>query len=521
MTAVQNPLKIVKTDRVSQRMANDMPRRNSLLLKHEVITEMSRFVNPANPFFIFGGGFLGGGESVEPNLIDPDMRGIASEFYRIRKYQEVCTPARVLDNRNVPDTLVAGKNFDITLDKFVGDPGTKLLLRDQTTMLMVVSQRGSSDKRYDYTLQLNNQEGKTASGSLLAIDSILQYETGNSVGEGSFTGSTFVDEGEQHVDTMNVMQITRHLLTETGSAMADELFKFTVEITEENGLVRTEDVVVDIPIKSAKKHFAAINRDLLFGVPNFSFNKVIANRINNSRYPERPTYAGYYWWMDRCPWQWPAFQSDPLDSGVKLIERIIDHQSEIQGRKVNLVAMATGIGRQWIKKVLQRAMELKKYQIQIVDPKDRLKIGFEVDEYYTMNGTLRVIDMFQGQHQWSEYFDKATYNGISYAQRSRHIYIQPMTIPGMNGNQKPARLYFKRGNGIDRAFVLGTSNGMYGQNGLTLEKMNAMSEAGVKRLLESGNSRIDSTFDGREIHMLSHLSPYINCDYMSRITLYP
>lgn len=503
-----------------------MPRRNDLLLNRQVITQISREANRRSLFFLFSS-LLGDGQAPEENMIVTDSRGVPSEFIKIRKYKEVCHPARVVDNSQVPNELIAGVNTHITFDRFIGEAGSQALLDDEQTIIMVVDHRNLGDKRFEYTIQLVGQPGdRKAVGDLLRLDAPINYGVGSSVGEASLTSPTMVDDGEKSTDFTNVLQISRAGIPRTGSALADETYMIAVD-EDINGNKISGEYPTDLPVKAAYKFFSQIDRMLMYNVPNFSVgdDKKIANRAATSRYPERPTFAGLYWQWDRCPWKWQAYKSAPLSEGVNLLNYIFSFMKNEMGTATKWVAFAQGSGREWLKDVFEEAVKVKSYQITIqVDAAGKLgggKIGYDIDEYMTRNGSLSIVDIGQAFKGWGE-FKTSDYAGVGYRKRSDFIYISPVTVRNGQTVKKPATIYHKQGNGINRGFVMGVSRGITGQmSGMSTEAMLRLQEEGVQRMMSNDKYRIDSTIDADEIHFLSHISVFMDVDQMTRIELLP
>ncbi len=521
---VANPLKLTRVAKVPTRMVDDMPRRNDLLFNKEVITEVSRLGNPMSllNFFANLGGTMYGSEQTG-KVFDVAHKGVGSEFIRMRKYREQMIPAKVVDASRVPSTMVAGQNFECTIDKFIGEGGEKALLKDQITQIMVVSYRSSSDGRnFDYTFQYIQQPGKTISGSILALDSPINYGFGNSVGEGSLTGNTLVDDGDRYTDTFNVMQIARYVVPQTGSAAADDTFKIAV-VEDVNGNSVEMDYVTDLPLRGAKKVFANIDHDILFSTPNFSVTtKQIANRANTTRYPERPTYAGLFFQWDLAPYQWQGYMSAPQSESLQLLRDILTFAYDKNGTSKKYLAYCWGAGRQWLKDVFFYASTVLNYKIElVVDPAGKLgggRIGYDIDEYMTPDGSIAIIDLGMMLQNWGE-FSMANYGSVGYGPRSRRIYLQPVGVSSNGEKSKPCTIYHKEANGFSRAFVLGTTWGMTGKNGLTGTQMAALQEDGLRRMISNEKMRIDSTADVNEMHVLSQICPFMDTDQMHIIYL--
>lgn len=513
-------------------MVGDMPILNDQLFRKEVITSVSRTMNEKSVFNFFSrmaGGMVGSEQSTEKgpqSMMDIRSRGVGSEFIRNRKYRETMYPAKIVDNSRVPDTLVAGLNFELTQDKFIGEGGEKIMLKDQKTQIMVVSYRATGDnKTFDYTYQLIGPDGFTRPGSLLSVDSTLHYGMGNTVGEFSLTGNTLVDDGDRYTDTFNILQIARYVIPKSGSFASDETIKFSA-VEAMDGTSVNVDFVTDLPYRGTKQVFAAIDRDLLFSVPNFSVvNKTIANKAGTTRYSERPSYAGFFYQWDLAPYQYPAYASAPLSEGVQLIKDILSFMRNEVGTSKKYIAYCQGRGRQWLKAVFDEARKSLGYQINIVvDANMKLGgpngIGYDIDEYTTPDGTLSIIDLGSALTSWGAGFDLSQYNGVGYQSRTNDIWIQGFLMED-GVTKKPATIYHKEGNGISRAFVLGMTRGMTGANGgLTGEQAMALQEEGIRRMMSNDRYRIDSPADGDELHILSQLCPFMDTDGMSRIHLY-
>lgn len=515
----EHALELSKVSRVSTRAVNDMPRRNAALLQKEVITEYVRQINPRSVFLLLGQLF-GNTLAPDPNNIKVVTKGTGSEFIRVRKAKATRQFAEIMDVSQVPNELVAGVNFFITTDRFCGDADEKIMLPDQRTQFLVSSYKGT-DGRYTYQWQYIGLPGTSIPGAILRPNMKVNIGVGNTKGEGSLNGNTLMDDGDRYTDTMNVMQITRYDLPETGSALADDTLKFTA-IEDMNGNKIETEFITDLPIWAAQKHFMAVDKDLLFSQPNFNpWNKTISNLADTTRYRERPTYAGLYWWLDNCPFKWRVSRRDPLSKGVRMLEYMTNFGRNTMGvQSERWILMVSGTSREWAKDILEEALRLKNYQIQLVDPQNKIKIGFEVDEYYTRNGSIVLLDMDKAMRgwdtQWGE-FEMDNYGGIGYGPRSNYAYLIPAVG---NGNQKQGTIYYKEANGISRAFVMGRTEGITGAaGGLSGEAMLAMSEAGAQRMMNNDRLRLDTTADMRQTSFLSHLCPFMDTSLVQRLEI--
>ncbi|RYC70667.1 hypothetical protein [Spirosoma sordidisoli] len=523
-----NPFKLTRTSRVGKRIADDMPRRNDLLFHKEIVTSVSKSLNPMSMFNFFsnlGGRMLGTEE--QGKQFDIMHRAVGAEYIRSRKYREHMVPARVVDASRVPDVLIAGHNFELTQDKFIGEAGEKVMLKDMVTQLMVTSYRPSADGRnFDYTYQLIDQpEKSTISGSIISIDSPINYGFGNSVGEGSLTGNTLVDDDERYTDRLNVLPVLRYVIPRTGNAMADETFKFTGTEAMDGSEEREVEYVTDLPLRGAKKVLAAIDHDLLFSRANFDIKtRRIANRANTTRYPERPSYAGLFQQWDQAPYIWQAYQKAPLSEGVKLLQDILSFKRNELGSGKRYIAYCMGMGRQYLKAVFGEAIKQIGYNIQIeVDENNKLgkgTFGFDFDEYVTPDGSITIMDIGYALNQWGAEFTMINYNNVGYSPRSNRIYLQPIAVGQGMDRKLPATIYHKEGNGISRGFVLGTTRGITGANGgMTGQALAAMQEDGLRRMLDNERYNLSSTADMDEMHILSQICPDMDTDMMSVIEI--
>jgi hypothetical protein len=521
----EHPLLIKGVSKVSRKAVDDMPRRNDLLANKSVIASIQHELNPASPSLVFGKIF-GDTPDKDPDMIQVSMEGIGSEFYRMRKYKKQRQHARVVDVSKVPDKLVAGdgktmttNNFVITTDRFVGDPGSKLLHPNGQTVFMVTNYRVSSDRLYEVTMQLNDVPGTVVPGGILQPDMILNFGMSNSVGEGSLHGNTLIDQGQAYYDKMNSFQISRYDLTQTGSAAADTTFKFLAE-EDINGVKQQLEFITDLPMWAAKEVLMQLDRDIMLSRPNFNWDQYIANRADTTRYPERPTFAGLYWWMDNCPKHWRVSKRDSLVKGVKLLEYMANYGKNTLGVQTKRwVVFAQGAGREWVKDVMDKAVEMKNYQLNLT-VQDKLKVGFEVDEYYTRHGIITVVDLGQGMAGWGwGEWNMQNYGGIGYGPRTNYLYFAPAVN---RDQQKQAKILYKEGNGYSRALVVGTSKGITGSlGGMTADQISSMTDAGIQRMLANERIRLDTTADINSTHFLSHISAYMDCDLMQRIELIP
>ena len=513
-------LSVVNVTKLQKRLVDDMYSRNDIFTDKEVFTKIVRMENPMSPF-LFVSSILGGMNGAVDNMFEPVMKGLAAEFIKILEVSDFQEHARIIDVSQVPSVLVAGVPFTLGIDRAFADTDETLMINDEETIFRVESRR-TGLVGTDFTLQLIGMPGEMKSGSILQVNDAIHSGYGNSKGEASMNSNTLTDDLQKETTFYNMMSIIRYGFTETGSAMSDEVYKFLVRKGMDGS--ETEEVKVDISVKVLRKVMMALDRAIMFNKPNFDpVTKKIANMSAAGRYHERPYYAGIYWMLDQCPWKWYHAKSSTNADNISKLDFILQYVYNKTGKKQTLFAMAEGIGLEWLRDtILKGGLEKTGVNLyQKVEGGDKLKLGFEADEYYTAHGRIVIYDINRAFNNWGE-FKQESYNGITHRARSKHIYFMPSMVTGANGSQKkPCDIFYKQGNGINRAFAFGYQRGITGEaGGMTGDQLLSMQDEFIQRNARNDRYRMDSTVDGKEFHVLMQMVPYMDVRNVTRLTLY-
>ena len=499
-----------------------MELRNDLFFNKDVFTSIIQAENPASPFFVFGK-VLGGQGGAIDQMFEPVTKGVGAEFIKIMEERDFAEHARIVDISRVPSTVKAGAPFDITLDRAIGDPDESGLLKNEVDMIRVESRRGGT-LGTDYTIQMVGIPGKEyETANLFQVGDAIHFGYGNSKGQGSMNSNTLVDDLTKQTTFYNLMSIMRYAYPQTGSAMADMVYKVAMEKAMD-GSGTNGEYRIDMPVKFMRKVLQSMENMIMYNPPNFNpVTKQIANRAAAGRFHERPYYAGLYWQLDQCPWKWRHSKGASLDESVQKLDFILQYAYNQTGSKQVLFAMAEGAGLEWLRQTILQG-GLKKYGIQVytkVEGGEKLKLGFEAEEYYTSHGRIVIYDINRAMNKWNE-FEKTSYNGISHRKRSNDIYFIPSVVKTAGGNlKKPAHIYFKEGNGVSRAMVFGYQNGITGsETGMDGDALLNVQEDMIKKNMNNDRYRMDSTVDGREFHVLTQVCPYIDVRNVSKLTLF-
>ena len=514
-----HPLKVTEVTRKQRRLVGDMESRNDLFYDKEIFTQIVRAENAMSPYFFFSK-VLGGQGGALDEMFEPVAQGIGAEFIKILEESDFQEHARILDISRVPNELYAGENFDVTLDRSIADGDESLMGRDEETMFRIESRRPGTNGT-DFTLQYIGIPGTKISGAFLRVNDILHVGYGNSKGQGSMNSNTLIDDLTKRTTFFNMSNIIRYGYTETGQYLSDEVYQFNVTKAMDGS--STDPVRTDLPVKVMRRILRSVDNALMFNTPNFDpRTKKIANQSANGRYHERPYFAGMYWMLDQCPWKWRHSKYASLDEGVQKLDYILQFLYNKLGRKNTVYAMAEGAGLEWLRKTILQG-GLKKYGVNLwqqVTGGDVLKIGFEADQYFTSHGRIIIYDIGRAMDKWGQ-FDKTSFGGVSYRKRSNHIYLIPGAVKGSNGvMKKPAHIYFKEGGGYSRAFAFGYMNGITGDKGFTGDQLLNMQDQFIKNSYSQDRYRLDSPVDGREMHVLMQLVPYMDVRNVARLELF-
>ncbi|CCH01258.1 hypothetical protein FAES_3249 [Fibrella aestuarina BUZ 2] len=518
--AVNNPLKVVRTTRVPRRKALDMEHINSYVGQRESINMFLREAVPSSPLNMFSDfkGFISAdnNEDGQAQLINVERAGISTEYHVTRTFVEKRIPGRVTDNSRVPAVLVAPNpggvnsaqtNFTFRANRDMGEPGSIFMLRDEKTLILAVGKRSLSTEEVEYTAQLVGIPGETADGSLLSMDAPIRYQMANTMGQGSLGGLPMVGNGEVSFDEINVTTIIRSASVSTGSALADNAMAAILEDAQGKRI----DVSSDIPVQVFRQACQELSDAVMHWKPNFTAkDRRIANTMADSRYPERPVFAGVYYQWDLAPKRYEHYLRSSQEASVAKLEWMLKSMRAIAGKKVTLLAVCQGLGRDWLKDTYFALAKKLNYQIHVGVNDGKLNggsVGYDIDTMETPDGKILIYDISQPQDSWSM-SDRIGYNGVSYPSRSNRIYFMPVsTTDPRTGAKKPTvRIYHKEKDDIRRLLNPAVTKGHVGRGSWTPEQLLNVSDEQVKRTLANNGNRVDSMVDGDEICFLSQLT---------------
>lgn len=519
-------LRIVGTGQGSRRrLVNDLPFRNDLLSnrQQEYVTAMVKHVNPYSPFLFFTGLF--GTTENELDQRDPnamfrtETSTTGAEFIRIREEIYEKRPFYVVDSSRVPTRLVAGEPFEVGLDYAILDEGEMVKLWDDKTILTVVSRRYTAKRVVDVTFILNGQPGDTADGSLLSVGKPINWGFGNTKGEGSETSNTLPMNSNKHNLFYNPTVISRYMWSETGSAMTDEVFKFsTVKAMDGSEPL---NFAVNIPVEAFKLAIKSIEGMIMDSVANFDPQTLLPSNMGGlNGYPELPSYAGVFQQMDQAHVQYKF----PLKSSyLASLNRIESIQRQIQEiwTGADIMIIARGGGAKWAHDALLIGGQ-EKYKVQLnrTVPEDGMvDIGFGIRRFKNQDGAIYVYDISKGYKTNGEY-QTWQHKGYKGSNRSREIYFVPVQRGSDGTTKKLVRYFTKRGNGIDRGFVFGRVKGLTGQgNGKSGAELMSMQENAIRDMMSNELANLGSVADRNEYHMLFEGVPYIDIYGIIKVTL--
>lgn len=506
-----------------RRLVGDMAMRTDAILDPEIFTSIVHAENPASLLSFFGRG-VGDMIPVGMTVDDPEpafslqTSGIASSYINIKEETSKTDPLRVIDNSKVPATILANVPFEVTFDRGILDDDESFHLRDQRAMGRTISRRiGASSA--EYTVVVNGMPGETFDGQyLFEVNAPVSYGFGNSQGEMSAKSNTMPGDSNQYNTFFNPTMITRYVLPMSGSYMSDELYTLTQEAADGT----RSQVNTGISKLWMNKVLMAIEKQLMYSTSNFDpKTKQILGRSNNSRFPERPSYAGIFQQMDQAPVQYLEYMSGSAKSGLKKIDRIIQTMSEQPGTNGNPVvfAMCHGIGYAWLKETLREG-GLASSPIRITvspDANDKITVGFQVEKYVSDYGTLYVKNIGRSIAFSGEY-DLTSYNGTKGGPRSKDIYFFTGTRTDSNGRTRKVARYFTKEGQVDghqkvnRGFVFGISKGLTGEgNGWTGASAMQLQEDAIQQMMNnSSRFGLGSIVDGNEYHCLVEGVPYFD-----------
>jgi hypothetical protein len=517
---------VVRT--LPRRMVGDMPMRTDAILDPQIFTSIVRTEAPSSVFSFFGravGDFVPRG--MDQDNSDPwfqiQASGLAASYINIKEEMAKQDPLRVIDNSQVPAVIPANVPFQLTLDRGWLDEDENFLCKDGLAFGSVRSRRIGANSA-EYTMVLSGMPGETFSASLFSIGSPIIFQMGNSQGEGSHKSNTMPGDTEQYNTFFNPMMITRYVLPVTGSFMADEMYILRQQAMD--GTV--SEVNTGLPRKWLRKVLMALDKQMLYSRSNFDpKTKQILGRNNNSRYPERPTYAGFYQMMDQAPVQYLQQFSGSLSSGLQKIDRIVQSLASQPGAGKVFFAMAQGPGYEWLKRVIREA-GMEKTPIQITvnpDREDKIAVGWALDSYVTDYGRLYIYDVGKSM-AFSGEMNLQSYNGVKGGPRSNEIYFFPGSrSEGMRPTTKIAKYYSKEGQvegfgRVNRGFVFGVSKGITGEGtGWTGGSAQQLQDSAIEQMMNSPKYFLNSLVDGNEYHCLAEGVPYFDARGTVRLTL--
>lgn len=511
----------------ARRLVGDMAMRTDAILDPEIFTSIVHKENPASLLTFFGRG-VGDMTPVGMNVDDPDpmwslqTSGISSSYINIKEETSKTDPLRVYDNSKVPVSIPANTPFEVSFDRGILDDDESFHCRDQKTMGRVISRRIGTNSA-EYTVVLNGMPGEVFDGYLFEINAPISYGFGNSQGEMSAKSNTMPGDSNQYNTFFNPTMITRYVLPESGSYISDEMYTLTQQALDGS----TSEVNTGISKLWMNKVLKAIERQLMYSTSNFDpKTKQILGRSNNSRFPERPSYAGIFQQMDQAPVQYLQFMNESMKSGLKKIDRIMQTMDEQPGSTRIVFAMCYGVGHSWLKQVIREG-GLAASPIRITvspDANDAISVGFVVDKYVTDYGILYVKNLGKSMAFSGEY-DLSTYNGTKGGPRSRDIFFFNGSRESNGRRTKVARYFTKEGQvdghqRVNRGFVFGRSKGITGEGiGFTGATAMALQEDAIQQMM--GNSRYDlgNIVDGNEYHCLVEGVPYFDARGTIKLTL--
>ena len=512
--------KTVRTQ--SRRAVGDMAVRTDAILDSEVFTHIMHRENPSSILSIFGRGFGDIVGMTENNDDYPDFQlrtdGLGASYINIKEEYEKATPLRVVDNSKVPPVILANQPFDVTVDRGYLDEDEFFHLKDQKSMGRVVSRRIGINS--EMTVVVNGLPGETFSSSLFSIGAPLIYGMGNSQGEGSKKSNTIPVDEWQYNTFFNPMVISRYVIPFTGSYLADEMYTL-----RQQAMDGTEsEVNTGLSARWVNAISNAMSKQMLYSTANFDpKTKEILGRSNNSRYPERPSYAGIYQQMDQAPIKFLHQINDSARSGILKIERIMQTIAERPGNNRIMFAMCQSVGYNWLmKQIREGGLERYGMRIQVAPEADAITVGYRIDKFVTNYGDLYVYNVSKSMPFVDEY-DKVSFDGAFGSPRSRDIFFFPGTrSQGGRPTSKIAKLFVKEGQieghgKVSRGLVIGNVSGITGENNSM--RSDAANQESMLRAMMDGRNNLGSIVDGKETHVLWENVPYIDCREMVKLSL--
>lgn len=508
---------------------DDMPRRNDLLLTNpDIVTGIMRHIQPNAPIVFFSS-FLGNQMGADETMFEAAPQGLGVGFIRLKEYKQVYEPVRVTKNSLVPATITAQVPFEVSSDFFL-EQDEQFLAKDEVSMFRVLSSRPTGQGA-DLTIVFDAMPGETVSGSLFGINDPINHGYGNSKGEGSTNSNTFIGDSLQFNTFFNPMKITRRRLDSTGSAMADESEYYSFTLEEEQGVFK--DYYTDIPISFFRQVVQEYSDQLLYSRANFDpATRRIAGVSQSGKYHERPSYAGIYQQLDEVRLRY--FHNLRGENNTQLlakIDRILQELFYANGNvKTTVTIVGKGAGIRACRDAFRWAVTNKfgtTLQIQMSGDAGKINAGWEMGDYVTDYGRVVLYDMGASNRRGE--FDKVSHGGIDATPREMDLYFIPaVSVDKKSGRRKkPVSIYYRQSNrggygNVSRGMVFGTVNGLTGQgNGMSFDQLQNIQDSAIRTMMESQSYEMNSTFDGKESHVLYESVPYIDIAGIVRMTLIP
>lgn len=518
--------KLVKVDRIQRsKLVDDMPRRNGLLVTNpEIFTEIIAKEMPALPVS-FLARFFGDYQAASDDMFALNMGGIGTEYIRIKEYYEKYEPIKVVGNDKVPATIIPFEPFEVSTD-YPMDDDDNFFTRRLDVQFRVLSRRPGIAGT-DLTVVLDDSlAGNIDSSSIFEIGAPINYAMGNSKGEGSYNSNLLLGDSLQERSFFNPMKITRRYTARTGSAMSDESAMY--QVTLNNAATgKAQDYILEIPHRFFRKVAMEMSFQITYGRANFDPTTLnILGKSPNGKYPERPSYAGIWQQLEQgaLATYTHSVKSDSKKQLMHKVEQILRRAHYKTGRTGTVIAMCKGLSADLLRDAIRDTIANKwNLKIEVTPVNDKLKVGYELDEYITDHGRLVIYDMGVGFEGYGD-FEKVSYNGIQgdkYSETDIFFMVPTINSPKDGGKQMRVKLYYKEKTSgrerISRGFVFGMSRGLTGKNNsLTPEQLVQIQDETIDRLMSS-NTGIDSLTDGDEYHVLYQHTPYINTDNVFRI----
>lgn len=517
-----------------RKLIDDMPRRNDLLLTNpDIFTGIMRNIRPASPIAFFPS-FLGnqvGADENDNTMFEAAPQGLGVGFIRLKEYKEVYEPIRVTKNAYVPATIQSQVPFEVSTD-FLLERDENFLARDERSYFRVLSSRPTgSGAGADLTVVLDGQPGATASGDLFRYNDPINYNFGNSKGEGSTDSNTFVGDAPQFNTFYNPMKITRRMFSATGSAMGDETEYFAFSMEVEQGVYA--DYYTDIPISFFEKVVREMSNQFMYSTANFDpATRKIHGMSAVGKYAERPSYAGLYQQLDEVKLIYThMLRSQSSRQLIATVDEILQKMYYANGaQKVSIVAAGKGAAIAVLRQAIKDSLTSKwgtSISIQTKGDAPVIDVGFELGTYNTDYGTLMLYDMGLGLDQNGE-FDKVSFQNITGNPRDWELHFMPAAMRSKNGRmKKPVSIYYRKSSkggygDVNRGLVFGKSKGLTGQgSGISLEALQNMQNDSIRQMMQNDKFSMDSAFDGNQYHVLYENVPYIDISKIIKLQIIP